>query len=388
MLSINNFYNTEKQKRLKFPTTIFSGTDSRNYVYDLIKDTKNYLIVVDQSFENDNFVNKLSQNSVYERLVVKSEPCTDFIDKALIGKNTSEWLIAVGGGSTIDTAKAISAYWIFGEYRELGYKETRYISDEIHNKNLTKIVAIPTTAGSGSEVSRYYLVFDENGKKLVSRSWNICPNYALLDPYFFYNSPRSLIILSAFDAFVHLMETASCRFESNQFVVMLTREGISTIIDVLQGLNKSDKYRQSDLEKLQMAAMYGGIAISNTRTGFLHDAGEALVSQCKISHPLSLYIFFKRSFFLYENILTARFGESLSNRVKIRDLPKIWDNIFEENGMIKYINDIKYNLNIDVALIAEKIMQDKVLVEKECSITLDKEIIKNILNESLINNEK
>ena len=381
--SINNYFNTEKQKKLKFPTTVLNGVDSRNLVYDFVKGNQNYLIIVDQSFENDSYVNGLSKHSLHEKLVIKKEPTTEFIDKAVGKQESTEWLIAVGGGSTIDTAKAISAYWSFGTYREFGYKDTKYTSDNIVNIKSPKIVAIPTTAGTGSEVSRYYLISDENGKKLVSRSWSICPDYALLDPYFLFNSPKSLLVLSAFDAFVHLLETAACRFESSHFVQMLAREGISTIIDVLQKMNKSNVHNPSDLEKLQIVATYGGIAISNTRTGFLHDAGESLASRIRISHPLSLYIFFDQSFFLYENILINRLSKSLSNNVHIDDLPRIWRVLFEENGILTEINTIKSKSEIEVALITETIMQDKVLVEKECPITLDEEMVNDIIIKSL-----
>ena len=395
MLNINNFYNTADIKRFYFPGKIFMGVDSRNILFQLLGSESKVILVCDIFFSNDPFTNEIIKKFPVDKLkflIVGSEPDTRMVGEYISELKYFEYdvIIAIGGGSTIDTAKALLAYKIYNKYYKIGYGENRDLR-EISFGNKPVFAAMPTTAGTGSETSRYYLISDnETKEKTVSRSWSVVPEYVILDPYFLQNASKKLLALTAFDAFVHLWETFICKYERSEYGDMLSLTGMSKIIP---GIHKIVNGLDIDLKllmDLQFAACLGGIAIANVRTGLMHDAGEALSAQISLSHPETLVVFFREAFnlvkeaiegtqnYLFEQATFVKYGIK-----SIDDLINFWTDVFDYLNITRDLkNKLKCNF-VSNEKIVEKIYQDKVLIEKESPLKLSKEDLEYFVEKSI-----
>lgn len=393
MFNINNFFNNDELKRFYFPTKLLMGEKSRNLIFEILPADLEIILVIDQYFNNNKYISEIAnQFNIKKRIIVGSEPDTDFIDGAIRKlPNNINSIVGIGGGSTLDTLKAISAKQKYGEYHRIGYGVYRDLFP-IKEKSDPIMIAIPTTAGTGSEVSRYYLISDSITKeKIVSRSWALTPDYALLDPYFLKSLPPKGLIMGAFDAFIHLWETFICRHERSQFTDMLALEGIPKIIGCMTKLKNQSLLTDVDLLDLQYSAMLGGIALSNVRTGLLHTSGEALSAQLPLSHPETLIVFFESAINLYiskihdrEELLISRL-RSIFSELQIHsiiDVVNYWKSLFEQIGIYRDIKDVFNLKDIYTEKIIGTIMQDKVLVTKESPILLTLGIVRSFVDES------
>jgi len=399
MFDINNIYNTRELKRFYLPTKILIGQNARNILFEILPQQSkgvSLLIVVDHYFKQDNFIKNILDYkfaSLVCKVVVEREPDYSFINKQIKSlPKKVDYIIAVGGGSTIDTAKAILAHKKYGTSRQIGYGSNRFIK-ELPVKQAPVFIALPTTAGSGSEVSRYYLIFDEKSKKkIVNRSWSVCPSFTILDPYFLNKASVKLLIYGSFDAFVHLWETYICRYERSAINDMFALEGITIILSIIPSLFVKTKLSVDQLLKLQYCAMLGGIALSNTRTGIIHDAGEALSAQTSLSHPETLFIFFENAIRQYygkirgkESLLISRLNSisKCADIATVKDIILLWKKLFKQHGLEEQIrNKTKMN-KINIRDIVDQIMSDKVLINKESPVKLNRDKVVNLVKRSL-----
>lgn len=198
-----------------------------------------------------------------------------------------EVLIAVGGGSTLDTAKGVAAIaspgcfernWFPGHLREKTPFPEAF--------SPLPVIAIPTTAGTGSEVTMWGTVWDEmNGSKHSISHPRLFPEMALLVPALTLTSPPELTLFSALDTISHCMES-------------IWNRGATPISDVfaVAGLTKSFSALDRALENpadfearrtLQEAALLGGLAISSNATALAHSMSYPLTSHCGMPHGLA-----------------------------------------------------------------------------------------------------
>ena len=387
-MDVEKFFNTVEIKRFFSPTRIFLGEGARNIVFDLIDHRESGILVIDKFFIEDPYVvefKKLFEFSIKNFIIVNTEPTSNFIELELskIVESVS-YVVAIGGGSTIDTAKAIIA--------KLGYGNWR-VKDIPYNSFAPKLYVLPTTAGSGSEVGRYYVIFNSlTGEKESNRSWALAPNYALADIYFLKKADIRLLILCAFDAFIQLWEPFICRYERSLFNDMLALEGISKILESMYIIQKSAEVTNSLLIDLQYCSLLSGISESNVRTGIIHDAGEAVSAYTKLSHPETLIIFFEEAINQYHNEVRDR-EEMLIARLKccktnlkiysIEDIVQFWKKLFEKNNIYENIRKEIVSRRIDLNRITERIMNDKVLTSKESPLILTEKLVREFVVNSL-----
>ena len=389
-MDVEKFFNTVEIKRFFSPTRIFLGEGARNIVFDLIDHRESGILVIDKFFIEDPYVvefKKLFEFSIKNFIIVNTEPTSNFIELELskIVESVS-YVVAIGGGSTIDTAKAIIA--------KLGYGNCR-VRDIPYNNFAPKLYVLPTTAGSGSEVSRYYIIFNSStGEKESYRSWSLAPNYALADVYFLRKADIRLLILCAFDAFIQLWEPFICHYERSIFNDMLVLEGISKILESMFIIRKSTEITKSLLIDLQYSSILSGISVSNVRAGIIHDAGEAISAYTKLSHPETLIIFFEEAMNRYHNEIKDR-EEMLIARLKccktnlkcysMIDIVQFWKELFEKNKIYENIRKEIMSKRIDLNKVIERIMNDKVLTAKESPLVLTEKLVRDFVLNSLNN---
>jgi len=186
---------------------------------------------------------------------------------ALAKKESCDWVIGMGGGSVIDTGKAIAAM-MTNEGDVLDYVEIIG-----HGKSLQKrparCLAIPTTAGTGSEVTRNsVLASPEHRLKVSLRSAMMVPGVALVDPELTYDLPPGITASTGLDALTQLIEPYVC-LRANPMTDALCVEGIRRVTSSFRRAfeNSTDSKAR---ENMALASLFGGIALSNSGLGAVH----------------------------------------------------------------------------------------------------------------------
>ena len=221
---------------------------------------------------------------------------------------TPEVLIAVGGGSTIDTAKGIAAIASPGCSPEWFSDHLREGTPFPNSFSPPAIIAIPTTAGTGSEVTMWGTVWDErSGAKYSISHRRLYAERALLIPELTLTAPHELTLFTALDAVSHCMESIWNK-RASAVSDAFASAGIERLLSSL-GSALSDPSDIGMRRRLQEGALLGGFAISCTATALAHSISYPLTSQLGMPHGLAC------SFTLPELI---RFnGEAAPDRIAV-----------------------------------------------------------------------
>jgi alcohol dehydrogenase len=192
-----------------------------------------------------------------------------------------ELFVALGGGSSIDTAKGAAMllanggrmqdYWGFGKTRA----------------PLLPLVAVPTTAGTGSEVQSYALIADEtSGQKMACGAADAAPRVALLDPELTLSCPPLVTACAGLDALGHALETAVTRKRS-EFSALFSRAAFRLLARHFAGVLA----RPADPEAragMLLGACWAGLAIEHSMLGAAHSLANPLSARCGLVHGLAV----------------------------------------------------------------------------------------------------
>lgn len=192
-------------------------------------------------------------------------------------------VVSIGGGSALDSGKAISAL-LTNEGDVMDYLEVVGRGRQLAGPPVPHI-AVPTTAGTGSEATKNAVVLsEEHGVKVSMRSPLMVPTVALVDPDLTHSMPRSVTVSSGLDALTHLLESYVSR-RANPLVDPYCEDGIvraarSLRRAVAQG---DDPDARSDMS---LASLYGGIALANAGLGAVHGLVGVLGGRLHVPHGL------------------------------------------------------------------------------------------------------
>lgn len=201
--------------------------------------------------------------------VVTGEPTTDDVRRgvALARKNACDLVIGFGGGSPMDTAKAIAAL-LTNPGELLEYLEVIGQGKPLEVPS-APVIAIPTTAGTGAEVTRNaVLTSPEHGVKVSLRSPHMLPRLALIDPELTYSVPPSITASTGLDAFTQLVEPYVTP-AANPLTDSLCREGIRRAARSLRRAYQDGSDVQAR-EDMAVASLFGGLALANAKLGAVH----------------------------------------------------------------------------------------------------------------------
>lgn len=197
-----------------------------------------------------------------------------------------EFVVAIGGGSSIDMAKACVALWYLKSTSRL---DCAHVLNSIITKEYLQhalqipILAVPTTAGTGSEVTRWATVWDATGKEKYSieASW-LCPNHAHIIPEYTSSMPPRLTLSTGLDALCHAVEAYWAK-SSNPMVRELSKASIRLIIKYLPKTlsDGSDLYYR---KQMCLGSMFAGLAFSHTRTTACHSISYPLTMRFGMEH--------------------------------------------------------------------------------------------------------
>ncbi|MCE4563512.1 iron-containing alcohol dehydrogenase [Maribellus sp. CM-23] len=200
---------------------------------------------------------------------VESEPTTHLISKGteLARSTKCGVVLALGGGSVMDAGKAIAAM-ATNPGDLLDYLEVIGHGKALTQKSLP-CIAIPTTSGTGAEVTKNSVIKSpENNVKVSLRSNFMYPDVAVVDPTLTYSMSPALTASTGLDAFTHLMETFVSN-QANPFNDMICREGLQRIARSLaKACQKGDD--EAARTDMSMASLLGGMALANVKLGAVH----------------------------------------------------------------------------------------------------------------------
>lgn len=191
-------------------------------------------------------------------------------------------ILALGGGSVIDSAKVFAA--AAGEFDRVW----RYLTTPSAGLDVTPIplIAVPTTAGTGSEVTSWATVWDSSGGKKYSLAHaGLYPTHAVVDPELMLGKPRRLTISTGLDALSHAMESlwnVNANPVSAQYAVSAARE----IVAVLPALS-DDLGNLALRTRMAKAALFAGLAFSNTKTAIAHSLSYPITLRHGVQHGIA-----------------------------------------------------------------------------------------------------
>lgn len=217
---------------------------------------------------------------------ISAEPTPEVIDTIVTSSNPDEidGVVAIGGGSVLDTGKAIAAMLPAGEKIE---QFLEGVGSRTPDGRKLPFVAVPTTAGTGSEASANAVITKPgpNGYKKSLRHQNYVPDFALIDPELMRTCPPALTAACSMDAFTQLVE-AFLSTQSSPITDAIAWSGIEalqrSLVQAYQ--NGNDLGARSDTA---YAALCSGIVLANAGLGVIHGLAPALGSRFCIPHGVA-----------------------------------------------------------------------------------------------------
>jgi len=264
-------------------------------------------------------------------------------------------IVACGGGSTLDTAKGIAIVGDSGK-PVLDFIIPKFPPGTKATHNTLPMVAIPTTAGTGSEVCKNAVISDKDGLKLVIAHDAIVPKYALLDPDLLKTMPASVAAATTMDAFVQALETYTNR-NANDFTRTQSLRALELVGKYIRAYvaNPADEEAANGIS---LACMYAGFSLGYAGIGQVHilshPLGEAPFDiahgdACAMLLPAVIEFNGLACKELYRAAYNALTGEHLTSAE------------FE----VQYLIDWVVELNSDIHVCRDKSFSDYGYVEKE-----------------------
>ncbi len=220
------------------------------------------------------------QFAIYDK--ISTEPTVDFVKEGLKAykENGCDFLLAIGGGSPIDTAKAISIM-----ATNAGSIEDYKGLNKIVEKGVP-LIAIPTTAGTGSEVTVYTIITDtKTDVKMLIGSPFVMPAVAIVDPLLTLSCPQGLTAAVGIDALTHAIEAyVSVKAQAMSDIFCLS--AIELISDNLRQAWANGNNVEAR-EKTMLGALQAGIAFSNSSVALVHGMSRPIGAYFHVPHGAS-----------------------------------------------------------------------------------------------------
>jgi len=270
------------------PTKVVYGEHALKDIDTYINHRKT-LLVTSQGFVARGLVNEINtytNNIVGVVSSVKSHPEFADIDKiySQAHQNQFELIMAVGGGSVIDVAKFIAVHNSRREYEFVEGLTKGKINSRDYK--IIPIISVPTTAGTGSELTPYSTIWDMHSKKKYSLNLpDLFCEVAIYDPMLTLSVPRKITIQTGLDALSHALESIWNK-NANPITISHAIKSAKLIMNnlvELLGDLKNIKYRSN----MMKGCMYAGFAFSNTQTAMAHAISYYVTTHKNIDHGIA-----------------------------------------------------------------------------------------------------
>lgn len=336
------------------PTKVCFGENSAATAFDVVKDFggSNPLLLTDKFLVDNDLINSviggLKDGGIDKPHIFSDVPPDSDVDcvnnaSRFAKENGCDSIIAVGGGSVMDTAKATNICLSLGgdllDYQGLNNIDTP----------LKPLVAIPTTAGTGSEVSFVAMIKDAvEHRKLVFGSRFLAPDAAILDPMLLVSLPPKLTAATGLDALTHCLEALVATVTSSPVSDALAIEAARLIFDYLPRATKNGEDIEARSQTL-VASTMGGIAFSNSGVGIVHALAHATGARFQTHHGITNAVYLPHgmrfnieySSAIYGKVArTLGFSKSLDDNEASEALVQAVEHLLEEVGLPKELKAI------------------------------------------------
>ena len=335
--------------RFTLPRDVYHGKGCLSELKNL-KGKKAVLVVGGGSMKRQGFldkaVNYLKEGGMEVQLFegVEPDPSVETVMKGAEAMRAFEpdWIVAMGGGSPIDAAKAM---WAFYEYPEISFEDliTPFSFPELRQK--AKFAAIPTTSGTATEVTAFSVITNyQTGVKYPLADFNITPDVAIVDPELAETMPQKLVAHTGMDAMTHAIE-AYVSTANSDFTDPLALHAIEMIQHDLIDSYNGDMAKRDAMHNAQCLA---GMAFSNALLGIVHSmahkTGAAFADYgAHIIHGAANAMYLPKviAFNAKDETAKERYGV-------IADFMKLGGDTLDEKVelLIKYLRGMNDDLNI------------------------------------------
>ena len=232
----------------------------------------------------DRVVGALQSRTITVHLVPSGEPTLDSVDEAAAAVRAAgeAIVVGVGGGSALDIAKQAAVVSAGASSVEA------YLLCAEPLPGRRPIVAIPTTSGTGAEVTRTCIVADRAGRKQWTWGDEMLPDVVVLDPTAAATMPHAVTVGTGLDAFVHAIEACSGQ-RRNAIAAASSQRALALVLVHLPRV-AADGSDLASRQAMQEAAFLAGVAIDNCGTGVAHAIGHALGSLYHVPHGISVAV--------------------------------------------------------------------------------------------------
>ncbi|MEG0315148.1 MAG: iron-containing alcohol dehydrogenase [Erysipelotrichaceae bacterium] len=258
-------------QRFTLPRDLYFGENALDYLKQL-DGKKAVLVLGGGSMRRFGFVDKVLANlkeaNIEVQLIENVEPDPS-VETVMAGAKTMlefkpDWIIAMGGGSPIDAAKAM---WVFYEHPESTFEEITVPFSFPKLRNKAHFLAIPSTSGTATEVTAFSVITDySTGVKWPLADFEITPDVAIVDPSLAETMPKQLTAHTGMDALTHAIE-AYVGTIHQPFTDPLALEAIKLVFEYLPASYAGDNKAR---ETMHYAQCMAGMAFSNALLGIVH----------------------------------------------------------------------------------------------------------------------
>ena len=282
----------------KVPSKIYFERNSIEYLHQM-KEMKKVLIVTDRSMVDLGYVNrvtdqlKLRTPEVPYQLFcdVEPDPSIQTVLKGvqLMRSFEPDTIIALGGGSAMDAAKGM---WLFYEHPEVNFNDLKQKFMDIRKRAFkypelgrkAKLVCIPTTSGTGSEVTPFAVISDKvEHKKYPLADYSLTPTVAIIDPALAMTMPRMLTADTGMDVLTHATE-AFVSTLANDYTDGLAIQAIKMVFQYLPRAVKNGANDPEAREKMHNASAIAGMAFANAFLGMNHSMAHKIGAEFHVPH--------------------------------------------------------------------------------------------------------
>jgi acetaldehyde dehydrogenase/alcohol dehydrogenase len=282
----------------KVPARIYFEPNAIQYLRDMRELKSRVVIVTDKVMNEIGVVQKIidqllarpNGDQIRYKVIdyVEAEPSVDTVERgaAEMREFDPDTIIAVGGGSPMDAAKIM---WLLFEHPDINFSDIREKFFDIRKRAFrlpklekARLVCIPTTSGTGSEVTPYAVITDHRtGYKYPITDYTLTPSVAIIDPELAVTQPRRVETDSGLDALTHCIESYISTY-SNDFTDGLALHGIKLVWDNIEKAVLDGDYKAK--EKMHNAATIAGMSFGNAFLGVCHGISHTLGALFKVAH--------------------------------------------------------------------------------------------------------
>ena len=364
----------------KVPRKIFFEKGAISYL-KVMRDISRVFIVTDETMQKFGYVDKIlyylrqRKEKVHCEIFSEVEPDPSF-DTVKAGVNMMnlfkpDCIIALGGGSVIDAAKGM---WLLYEQPEvdldalkpkfLDIRKKVYKLEDLGKK--AKMVAIPTTSGTGSETTSFAVISDkEKNMKYPITDYALVPTIAIVDPELVYTLPKSVVADTGMDVLTHAIEA----YVSNMATDYTDGLAVKAVELVFEYLVRSYKDANDTVarEKMHNASTIAGMAFSNAFLGINHSIAHKIGAEFHVPHGRANAILLPHvikynatipskfvSFPKYEYFIADKKYADLARRLGL-PAKTTQEGV---NSLIKAIKDLMKNLDMHTSFKQENILEE------------------------------